>query len=195
MCSSHWVGQLNQITLVFDRAMQLPDCPHVFLWNMNTCSMEKYVPSMVRSDIQTLKDTNITTAAISAYEIWKQQEASTWFYEESKYYAERKAKEKQEENKQVKMKRDTLMQQGHEKLALHQVQFPEKLLERHRNSVEKSGHIYLGVRENNTPRRRRITHCYACKQRIDNTIDIECLACNWILCICGACGCGFQGQA
>lgn len=41
---------------------------------------------------------------------------------------------------------------------------------------------------------RRITHCYNCKRHLDNAVDVECAACGWIICRCGACGCGFSGE-
>jgi hypothetical protein len=40
---------------------------------------------------------------------------------------------------------------------------------------------------------RRVTHCYSCKQALDNAIDVECAACSWIVCWCGACGCAYWG--
>jgi hypothetical protein len=40
---------------------------------------------------------------------------------------------------------------------------------------------------------RRITHCYNCKSHLDNAVDVECSACGWIVCHCGACGCGYSG--
>jgi len=35
----------------------------------------------------------------------------------------------------------------------------------------------------------RIAHCYNCKRHLDNEVDVECCACRWIICTCGACGC------
>jgi hypothetical protein len=40
-------------------------------------------------------------------------------------------------------------------------------------------------------RLRRVTHCYNCKSNLDNAVDVECEACGWIICSCGACGCGY----
>ena len=37
----------------------------------------------------------------------------------------------------------------------------------------------------------RIAQCYACKTHLDSALDIECTTCGWIICECGACGCGF----
>lgn len=38
----------------------------------------------------------------------------------------------------------------------------------------------------------RFTHCYACKEELDNLHGDECNSCGWIVCnFCGACGCGY----
>ena len=39
--------------------------------------------------------------------------------------------------------------------------------------------------------RDRQTHCYSCARTLSSFEDLSCSACNWILCSCGACGCGF----
>ena len=36
--------------------------------------------------------------------------------------------------------------------------------------------------------------CYSCKEELDNSVDLECSNCGWIVCICGACGCGYSGH-
>jgi hypothetical protein len=36
----------------------------------------------------------------------------------------------------------------------------------------------------------RVTHCYSCYAKISNETQIECRRCRWIVCDCGACGCG-----
>ena len=46
----------------------------------------------------------------------------------------------------------------------------------------------------NTPNRRRITHCYQCRSHLDEAQDWNCSVCRWILCPCGACGCGYENQ-
>lgn len=38
---------------------------------------------------------------------------------------------------------------------------------------------------------RRVTYCYRCKNRLDNSLEQECDECGWIVCDCGACGCGY----
>ncbi len=37
----------------------------------------------------------------------------------------------------------------------------------------------------------RTPNCYACHDHLDNRVNVECEACGWIICLCGACGCNF----
>lgn len=67
----------------------------------------------------------------------------------------------------------------------------EAFLERHRQRLIGMGFTYSGV-ITGSQKQHRVTHCYACKNHLDNTIDIECKACGWIICKCGACGCGYE---
>jgi len=37
----------------------------------------------------------------------------------------------------------------------------------------------------------RLTHCYECHHKLDSAIAFECNECGWLVCACGACGCGY----
>ena len=40
--------------------------------------------------------------------------------------------------------------------------------------------------------KKRVTHCFECKQDL-NSVDFSiCFSCGWIECDCGACGCEYQ---
>jgi hypothetical protein len=41
----------------------------------------------------------------------------------------------------------------------------------------------------------RVTHCYSCKMHLESDLFMECSACRWIVCICGACGCGYNSAS
>jgi hypothetical protein len=174
MQKSLWIGRLDSKTLVYDSSIQLPDCPHVFLWDSTSGEMQKYIPTVVRTLIRKNSDPEASAIATAAYDAWKLNESPSWIAEESKYYEQRSAKEAGK-NPLTAMTRETMVQ-------------------RHRDALEAAGKAYLGVRDARSPRNRRITHCYSCKQSLDNSIDVECVACNWILCLCGACGCGYQRE-
>ena len=53
---------------------------------------------------------------------------------------------------------------------------------------------YKGIRDKSKLNPHRVTCCYICKKRLDNSIDVECSRCGWIICSCGACGCGWIGS-
>ena len=38
----------------------------------------------------------------------------------------------------------------------------------------------------------RETHCYSCKEDINSLFELSCNFCKWIICPCGACGCGYE---
>lgn len=69
---------------------------------------------------------------------------------------------------------------------------PELLIQFHQERIEAQGKAYKGLKKRDVNKPLRVTHCYSCKERLDNSIDVECASCNWIICWCGACGCGFD---
>lgn len=68
------------------------------------------------------------------------------------------------------------------------LQLGAEVREVHKHFLEKRGIAYNGT--STSTKTRRITHCWSCKNHLDNEIDTECNTCQWIVCICGACGCG-----
>ena len=75
-----------------------------------------------------------------------------------------------------------------------QVSFYEKLTESKHREFLRSKNIEnaedFEIRRSQESHRK--THCYNCKTSLDNYIDYECTSCGWIICSCGACGCGFD---
>jgi hypothetical protein len=62
----------------------------------------------------------------------------------------------------------------------------------HRLFLDRLGIPYQGISEASPKKGRRVTHCYSCKNLLDNAINSECSVCGWIICGCGACGCGYS---
>ncbi len=181
MSASIWVGEDDErLTYVYDTAIQIPECPHIFLWEIKPGSqhgeMGKYDSDTIRKHIKPIKDLESSNRYIFAYEQWRNSKGNTWQEEQIRFYApwldaQRKRQEAEREAERVS------------KLT------PE---ERHKERLEKLGIEYRGVRPaSKNTNRWRVTHCYACGIILDNQIDIECKTCNWILCECGACGCGY----
>lgn len=173
MSEKLWVGQIDERSLVYDPHIQLTGCDHLFLWDPETKEMRKYVSDLARQHIRTHDNVQASATYIAAYEGWKASHIDAWLNETRQYYENRRAHELAKE----------------EERALARL----NLEERHKLRLEKLGKGYLGVRAATHERLRRVTHCYACKHDLDNAIDVECVACSWILCSCGACGCGYSG--
>src|SRR6185437_3841758 len=67
----------------------------------------------------------------------------------------------------------------------------EALILRHEQFLAERGLQNRGVRGATRTTEHRTTHCYACKTPLDSWVDTECVSCSWIICSCGACGCGY----
>lgn len=67
----------------------------------------------------------------------------------------------------------------------------KKSIERHQEYLKEHGKQYSGVIEGST-KKHRTTHCYSCKDSLDSSLHLECKSCSWLICYCGACGCGYQ---
>jgi hypothetical protein len=73
---------------------------------------------------------------------------------------------------------------------------PHLMRELHRNLLARAGIEYQGVREDAGSRsyKHRRSHCWHCKKHLDTAVDMECVACGWMLCHCGACGCTYADR-
>ena len=71
----------------------------------------------------------------------------------------------------------------------------ELLKDRHKEFLQQHGIPYKGSRSATSARKIRTAHCYNCYSALDNSVDEECLTCGWIICTCGACGCGYTSKA
>lgn len=63
---------------------------------------------------------------------------------------------------------------------------------KNRRFLERHGRVFAGTQPRSKTLPFRVTHCYACKEHLDSTTNLECIACHWILCQCGACGCAYD---
>lgn len=68
----------------------------------------------------------------------------------------------------------------------------DKAVFNHREFMARLGFTYIGTRSATarSPHFVRTPWCWNCKSDLDNRIQLECQKCGWILCECGACGCG-----
>ena len=68
--------------------------------------------------------------------------------------------------------------------------FSRTIAKRHRAFIENRGLNYTGSR--NSTKKHRSSHCYSCGGSVDSDCNLECNTCNWLICSCGACGCGYM---
>lgn len=69
--------------------------------------------------------------------------------------------------------------------------YRQRLIEKHRNVLASIGKSDLG--QGVVSHISRTSCCYKCKGPVNNTFDLECRACSWIICsYCAACGCGYS---
>lgn len=170
-----WIGLLDKVPLVFDKEIQLEGCPHVFLWNAEAKQMQKYVPSMIRSCLRKNDNSFNREVVEDAYLMWKRNESVVWLEEQKTYYSERAEVHRLE----VKKKREE---------AIEHEERMQVIAERHKQHMANGGLQYQGFMPHEGAR--RLTHCWSCHSALDSRIDIACNSCRWLICECGACGCG-----
>jgi hypothetical protein len=93
MTTSLWVGKLKDKLYVFDRDLQLVDCPHTFLWDSVSDEMTKFIPEIARKAFRSAQAEEEREDAVERYQRWKAQFAVTWLQEERIYYEARRSSE------------------------------------------------------------------------------------------------------
>lgn len=160
-----WVGSNNSGVLVFDKEMQIDGADHVFLWSVRHREMQQYAADLARPHLRTVKDNEVVSSAIESYLAWHGAFATSWLSEELRYQGARKAKGAAEE------------------------QARRSLAERHAQYLASTGLANNGTRLASSRNFHRTPPCWRCGKQLDNSADIECISCGWIICSCGACGC------
>ena len=160
-----WTNVFGSVVL-FDPTTQRP-AADIQLFNVNSKTMfsvgREYFPSSFREIVEPTR----IDAAVEAYAEWKHAHA-----QEIQRLKESKARDE--------AARAALLE--------HQ---RRRAIGLHRAYLEARGATKIGVRR--ATKLRRVTHCWKCKNDLDDTIDIECITCEWIICSrCGACGDGYE---
>jgi len=151
---------------VWDREIQPKEQGFTFLWDVATHTFSAYRFIVIKNYVDELDDQTRKQEIIEEYMAWGERNGFVVC-----------------QNAQEELSR-LILKYG------ETVQFtPEQ---RHRNRLEQLGMEYRGTQKVTGERLRRVTHCYNCESHLDNSIDVECKACGWILCTCGACGCGYS---
>ena len=161
-----WVGRIHNshAVVVFDPTLQLPNHPQIYVYSVQRGVVRQFDPAELRAMVKTIQGVE-REAAVSAYHQWRTQNGE--------HFLRNEPLRLEGENRRVKTEE-------------------ERIREAHRQKL-----IALGMDPTSVtnlavaPREHRVTHCYSCKRSLDNRVFLECSACNWIICGCGACGCAY----
>lgn len=159
------VGKDSDGTYVWDRQIQPESKDLCLLWCHDNKALEIYETKLVTSYVKPVTESELVTLAIESYIKWYSENGTSF----------------------IDNRRNELIKSIKES-------FENKLKEReekHKMFLREKGIPYNGVRPETKNRPHRSTHCWACKEHLDNTMQVECATCGWIICKCGACGCGY----
>jgi len=171
-----WVGRLaaDGDTLVFDSSWQ-PSLPRkVRLFSVETGQWRIFLADLVRTRLTKLQDPALVRTAVEAYEKFESAERQRESEERMRLAADRGA---------ARAERDAW-------LATEAARRRERMETLNRQRLASLGiaSAFYQVRAEYLPD--RSTWCWACKQPLDSRHDLEHVECGWLVCSCGACGCG-----
>ena len=153
--------------IVFDPKLQVAEHEWVNLYSLNVNGIRPFERSIVREKIRRASPSE-HVQAVQAYAEWSLNDNGAFIAGELLAKA-------QEEKKSA----DDL------RLSEHRTR-----VERHKEFLEKLGKTGGAILIE--PRGYRATHCYACKCDLSSMSNLECTNCGWLICKCGACGCGYS---
>ena len=171
-----WVGAHKDSgsLWVFDPEMAHADDSMVFAFWVTPGRMGEYSKAGLRLSLATYRGAR-RQQAIDLYLNWKAKSGAT-FLEEERIRLPQRLKEA------ARRREDAARQLEQDR---------EEAKAKHRAYLDEHGKPYSGVSEG-VSRPLRSTHCYSCKSPLDSTLHIECNTCRWMICYCGACGCGYS---
>lgn len=77
-------------------------------------------------------------------------------------------------------------------LFIREVEYEREIKDKHKKFLKREGMSLADIRKRTGVKPARQAHCYSCKNVLDSLVDYECIACDWIVCECGACGCSYN---
>lgn len=171
-----WVGRLTTDgdTLVFDGNWQ-PSMPgKVRLYSVERNEWRSFLPDKVRRSLQKVSEAILVRSAIDSYDAFERVE---------------RVREAQE----AAVRAVGIEQARLESEAWFAAE-PKRRRERtkalNRIHLSKLGVVAPTYRERADYLPERAPHCWACKQQLGSRQDLEHVQCGWLVCSCGACGCG-----
>ncbi len=165
-----WVGEFvhSGLMFVYDSALQMQNDSQITIYSMHCDDARSHDRGKLREIVQPVLDPKRKAIAIAQYSKWQQTEG--------KNYVELELPRREHERELARLERK------------------RETEEKHKTFLKLRAKPFLGTRDRSDHLPLRATHCWACKGSLDSTVNLECVACGWILCTCGACGCGHSRE-
>jgi len=210
--------------MLFDLSIQVVTKPYIFLFGMVSRMMHQYLPNEIRADLRPVTETKFPNDGVVEYRNWKDQYGQRFLQshrvtkkavsQENRirpthcYLCQERLSNLsdavcakcgwskcpycgacgcryhgwQEEYDSFEMQVEPDFDEGS--------LLPQSTGQIYR-STERHQAREKDVRKGNGVRH---THCYQCREGLNNLSNVECARCGWIKCPhCGACGCGYHG--
>ena len=167
--SNLWVGAFvrNGALVLFDPKLQAAKNAWVNLYSVSANEIRPYERSIVRQKIRHASPSEYDIA-VKAYTEWSQKDNGAFVA------GELKAKAKKEISLISSSPADDNLIRR----------------ERHQEFLENLG--LTGNAKTVEARTNRAANCYSCKCSLSSKSNLECSNCSWLICKCGACGCGYS---
>ena len=173
--SQLWVGKIKDNSLVvYDPELQpapdLREPGEVYVYLVDKNRARAFDPAWLKSVL--VRPVGREEAhALSEYALWKALDAGAF----------RRSMEKINKGHLDRAEEDRRRLEGKK----------ERLLERHRLYLSTIGKPFIGIAALGE-KELRGTHCYVCTSSLRSDFHVACRACGWLICECGACGCGYK---
>lgn len=161
--------RLSRKVIVYDPEINPRRSSSSYVFDADTSRMLRYPRATLSNTVERLpSDDSRVGRALAAYEAWLNEEGTTFAADQRR---------RREESLVVEQ--------------TYADQF-DATADAHASFLRDRGIDYTdGHSVRVTPTKQREAHCYNCKAQLSTKVDIECCRCGWMVCTCGACGCGY----
>lgn len=146
----------------------------VRLFSVERREWRLFLPSKVRRNLKKVSDASVVRSAIDSYNVFERAERTR----EAEAVAARA------------IDRENARRESEAWFALEPERRREQTKALNRAHLSRFGGSGSAYRQRADHLAERVTHCWACKQGLDSRQDLEHVHCGWLVCTCGACGCG-----
>jgi len=183
----YWVGERSDSAglWLYDQRIQHDDPAKIYAFDFRSRSMREYPRELARDKLQVVTDGR-RDDVVAAYREWFKLNGDK-FVE-----LEREKRRQAEEQEHARLEREEKRRATEKELRQRiEQQRRDDLPRRHRAYLERHGFADRGVICVEDAKH-RTTQCWYCGGHLDSTQFVACTSCRWLICYCGACGCGYS---